>query len=179
MPKRREKYFDYSVVFTYFVIHTKCVADATNQGTTKANCKNNPCCDVTLFRLKDKHPELLNDIRTLQRDLEELEQKYGKAKNDNDVFQAARQRAKSSFFAIMRPRLKCQNPAKYVDRGALDRDLMVLQRVLQNKAPVDQADDWRLPSIIEEYKTRKCSSLPKHENCSGDTNGFAATCTQF
>ena len=29
---------------------------------------------------------------------------------------------------------------------------MVLQRALQNKAPVDQADDWRLPSIIEEYK---------------------------
>jgi len=102
--------------------------------------------------LKDKHPELLNDIRTLQRDLKELEQKYGKAKTDNDVFQAASQRAKSSFFAIMRPRLKCQNPAKYVDRGALNRDLMVLQRVLQNKAPVDQADDWRLPSIIEEYK---------------------------
>ena len=90
-------------------------------GHNKVKCKNNPCCDVSLCRLKDKHPELLNDIRTLQRDLKELEQKYGKAKSDNDVFQAARQRAKSSFFAIMRPRLKCQNPAKYVDRGALDR----------------------------------------------------------
>jgi len=121
-------------------------------GHNKAKCKNNPCCDVSLCRLKDKHPERLNDIRTLQRDLKELEQKYGKAKKDNDVFQAARKRAKSSFFAIMRPRLKCQNPAKYVDRGALDRDLMVLQRALQNKTPVDQADDWRLPSIIEEYK---------------------------
>ena len=118
-------------------------------GHNKAKCKNNPCCDVSLCRLKDK---LLNDIRTLQRDLKELEQKYGKAKNDNDVFHAARQRAKSSFFAIMRPRLKCQNPAKYVDRGALDRDLMVLQRALQNNGPVDQADDWSLLSIIEEYK---------------------------
>ena len=52
----------------------------------------------------------------------------------------------------MRPRLKCQNPAKYLDRGALDRDLMVLQRALQNKVPVDEGLDWRLPGIIEEYK---------------------------
>ena len=60
--------------------------------------------------------------------------------------------SKSSFFAVIRPQLKCQNPAKYVDRGALDRDLMVLQRALQNKVPGDEANDWRLPSIIEEYK---------------------------
>ena len=48
--------------------------------------------------------------------------------------------------------MKCQNPAKYIDRGALDRDLMVLQRALQNKVPVDEGLDWRLPGIIEEYK---------------------------
>ena len=48
--------------------------------------------------------------------------------------------------------MKCRNPAKYVDRGTLDRDLMVLQRALQNKVPVDEGLDWRLPSIIEEYK---------------------------
>ena len=52
----------------------------------------------------------------------------------------------------MRPRLKCHNPAKYLDRGALDRDLMVLQRALQNKVPVDEGLDWSLPGIIEEYK---------------------------
>ena len=52
----------------------------------------------------------------------------------------------------MRSRLKCQKPAKYLDRGALDRDLMVLQRALQNKVPVDEGLDWRLPGIIEEYK---------------------------
>jgi len=53
--------------------------------------------------LKDKHPELQNDIPTLQLDLKEFEQKYGKAKNDNDVFLAVRQHTKSSFFAVMRP----------------------------------------------------------------------------
>ena len=131
----------------------RCVPHATNQVITKLGAQlNHPCTDVNLCKLKDKHPELQNAIRTLQRDLKELEQKYEKAKNDNDVFVAARQRAKSSFFAVMRPRLKCQNPAKYLDRGALDRDLMVLQRALQNKVPVDEGLDWRLPGIIEEYK---------------------------
>ena len=56
------------------------------------------------------------------------------------------------FFAVMRPRLKRQNPAKHLDRGALDRDLMVLQWALQNKVPVDEGLDWRLLGIIEEYK---------------------------
>ena len=130
----------------------KVCATCHKSGHNKARCTNHPCTDVNLCKLKDKHPELQNDIRILQRDLKELEQKYGKAKNDNDVFLAARQRAKSSFFAVMRPRLKCQNPAKYLDRGALDRDLMVLQRALQNKVPVDEGLDWRLPGIIEEYK---------------------------
>ena len=130
----------------------KVCATCHKSGHNKARCTNHPCTDVNLCKLKDKHPELQNDIRTLQRDLKELEQKYGKAKNDNDVFLAARQRAKSSFFAVMRPRLKCQNPAKYVDRGSLDRDLMVLQRALQNKVPEDEGLDWRLPGIIEEYK---------------------------
>ena len=130
----------------------KVCATCHKSGHNKARCTNHPCTDVNLCKLKDKHPELQNDIRILQRDLKELEQKYGKAKNDNDVFLAARQRAKSSFFAVMRPRLKCQNSAKYLDRGALDRDLMVLQRALQNKVPVDEGLDWRLPGIIEKYK---------------------------
>lgn len=52
----------------------------------------------------------------------------------------------------MRPPSKSQNPAKYIDCVALDRDLMVLQRALQNKVPVDEGLDWRLPGITEEYK---------------------------
>jgi len=93
------------------------------------------------FILSLSHPELLADIRTLQRELKELEQKFGKAQSDDGVFAASRQRAKSSFFAIMRPRLRKQNPAKYVDRSALDRDLMILQQALKNKVPLEETYD--------------------------------------
>ena len=110
--------------------HRKVCATCHKSGHNKVRCTNHPCADVNLSKLKDKYPELQNDIRTLRRDLKELEQKHGKAKNDNNIFFAACQRSKSSFSAVMRLRLKCQNPAKYIDCGALDRDLMVLQRVL-------------------------------------------------
>ena len=95
---------------------------------------------------------MLNDIRTLQPDLKELEQKYAKAKSECDVFNASCQRAKSSFFAIMCPRLRKPNPAKYLERAALDRDLMILQQALKNKVPLDECDDWRLPNVIADYK---------------------------
>ena len=52
----------------------------------------------------------------------------------------------------MRPRLRIQNQAKYLERAALDRDLMILQRALKNKVPLDERDDWRLPGVIEQYK---------------------------
>ena len=45
----------------------------------RTNCKKTPCNDVNSCKLKEKHPELLTEIRTLQRELEELEQKYAKA----------------------------------------------------------------------------------------------------
>ena len=52
----------------------------------------------------------------------------------------------------MRPRLRKQNPAKYLDLSALDRDLMILQRPLKNKVPLEKTYDWRLPNVTEEYK---------------------------
>ena len=104
--------------------------------------------------------------------MRELEQKYEKAKNENDVFLAARKRAKSSFFAIMRPRLKAQNPAKYIDRGSLDNDLMILQRALQNKVPLDEGYDWKLPSIIEEYKRGNVMPLFRSATATGVSNDF-------
>jgi len=113
-----------------------------------------PGNDVNTCKLKDKHPELLADIRKLQRELKELEQKFAKAKSEHDVFAASGQRAKSSFFAIMRPRLSKQSPAndKYIDCSVLDRDLMILQRALKRKVPLEETHDWRLPNVIEEYK---------------------------
>ena len=127
--------------YVQYVIHLGTTEQSATKFLAMKFCKQ-----------KDKHPELLNDIRTLQRELKELEQKYAKAKNETDVFNASRQRAKSSFFAIMRPRLRKQNPAKYLERSALDRDLMILQRALKNKVPLDESNDWRLPNVIEEYK---------------------------
>ena len=130
----------------------KVCAICQTSGHNRAKCNKIPCDEANFCKIKDKHPELMTDIRTLQLDLKELEQKYAKAKNDGDMFNASRQRAKSSFFAIMRSRLRKQNPAKYLERAALDRDFIVLQRALKNKVPLDEHDDWRLPSVIEEYK---------------------------
>ena len=128
-----------------------CVICLTT-GHKIAKCHKISCGNENFCKLKDKHPELMNDTHTSQRDLKELEQKHAKAKSDCDVFNASHQRAKSSFFAIMRPRLREQNPAKYLERATLDRNLMVLQRALKNKVPLDEQDECRLPSVIEEHK---------------------------
>lgn len=56
---------------------------------------------VNTCKLTDKHPELLGDIPTLQRQLKELGQKFVKAKGDRKVFATSHQQAKPSFFAIM------------------------------------------------------------------------------
>ena len=58
-------------------------------GYKRKNCKKIHCNDVNICKLKDKHPKLLADIRTLQRELKELEQKFAKAESDHDVFAAA------------------------------------------------------------------------------------------
>ena len=102
----------------------------------RIDSKKTPCNDVNSCKLKDKQPELLTEIRTLQRELKELEQKYAKVKSDHELFTASRQRAKSSFFTSKRPRLRGQNPMKYINRSPLGRNLMSLQRALRNKVPL-------------------------------------------
>ena len=52
----------------------------------------------------------------------------------------------------MRPRLRKQNYIKYVDRSALDKDLLILKKALANKIPLNEDADWELPNIIECYK---------------------------
>ena len=98
-----------------------------------------------------KSAKTLTDISTLQHELKELEQKYAKVKSDFNVFFASHQQAKSNFFAIRHPLLRKQKPTKYLDRSALDKDLMILQQLLQNKVPLEETYDWRLPNVIEEY----------------------------
>ena len=59
----------------------------------------------------------------------------------------------------MRPRPRKQNWDKYLERSALDRDLMILQRALKNKVSLDESNDWRLLNVIEEYKHGIVDSL--------------------
>ena len=102
-----------------------------------------PSNDVNVCKIKERHPELLAKIRNLQCELKELEQKYSKVKSDHEVFISSHQRAKSSFFAIMQPRLRKQNAATYLHRSALDRDLMILQRALGNKVPLEETKYYK------------------------------------
>ena len=52
-----------------------------------------------------------------------------------------------------------QNRDKYLERSALDRDLMILQRALKNEVSLDESNDWRLLNVIEEYKHGIVDSL--------------------
>ena len=121
-------------------------------GHQKNKCKNTACKGVEFCRNRDKHPELRAEIQDLKKVVKELEKKQEKAKSDFDVFKAARERAASSFFGVMRPRLKRQNHIKYVDRSALDKELMILKKALGNKIPLSEASDWELPYIVERCK---------------------------
>ena len=53
----------------------KVCAICHTSGLNRAKCNKIPCNDVNLCKIKDKHPELMTDIRTLQLDLKKLEQK--------------------------------------------------------------------------------------------------------
>ena len=67
----------------------RALDDLHTSGHNRAKFNKIPCNDVNFCKIKDKHPQLMTDIRTLQLDLKELEQKYAKAKNDCDVFNAS------------------------------------------------------------------------------------------
>ena len=53
-------------------------------------------------------------------------------------------RSRGNFFAVMRPRVKRLNPVKYRNRQELDKDLLYLNKALENKVP-PESEDWRLP----------------------------------
>ena len=121
-------------------------------GHNKNKCSNGPCKGISFCNNRDKHPEVRAEIQELKKVVKDLEKRQEKSKNEFDIFKAARERAASSFFAVMRPRLRKQNHIKYVDRSALDKDLMILKKALGNKIPLDERMDWELPYIIERYK---------------------------
>lgn len=75
----------------------------------------------------------MTELQVLIKSLEKREQK---SKHDLLSFKEAREKASNSFFAIMRPRLKKQNPMKYAGTGrlVLDRNLLTLKKALGIKS---------------------------------------------
>ena len=70
---------------------------------------------------------------------------------------------------MMRPRLRAQNPIKYASgkRLQLDRDLLALQRALNNRvAEWGVEEDWRLPQILEQFQNSQLKALMPHKDIS-------------
>ena len=76
-------------------------------------------------------------VSELQREIESLESQAAEEEENINRLASAREHTKTSFFAVMRPRLKAQNLLKYGNgkRMQLDGDLLILQRALNNKVP--------------------------------------------
>ena len=91
---------------------------------TKVKCSKAPCTDIDACKIKEKHPEHKPKISQLQREIRSLENKAQEEEDDLKSFTAAHERAKSSFFYVMRPRLKRQNQVKYSNRRRLDREIL-------------------------------------------------------
>ncbi|KAL9968278.1 hypothetical protein ACROYT_G026632 [Oculina patagonica] len=104
-------------------------------GHTKTTCKAAPCESSSNCKIREKHPEIKNKISALQAELKDLQKQHKKHKGELENFTAAREKSKSSFFSVMRNRLRLQNLPKYTDRLKLDKDLLVLQRALRNEVP--------------------------------------------
>ena len=153
-------------------------------GHMKTTCKERPCESINNCKIREKHPEFKNKISSLQAELKDLQKQQEKRKSELENFLAAREKSKSSFFAVMRPRLRMQNLPKYADRLKLDKDLLVLQRALKNEIPKwsPEEGDWQLPMIIEHYHHAKVAaylpaaqgyfvSNPSHEAAQSSSAG--------
>ena len=121
-------------------------------GHTKVKCSKAPCTDINACKIKEKHPEHKAKISQLEREIRFLENKAQEEEAHLKGFTAARERAKFSFFYLMRPRLKKQNQVKYSNRSRLDRDLIILQRAIKKAPDWSEDEDWRLPLIIEQFE---------------------------
>ena len=102
--------------------------------------------------MSEKHPENINEITELQKLIKDLQKKEAKASEELQSFKLAKERSVNSFFAVMRPRLRQQNEGCNVDRFSLDKDLILLKKIFNNKIPVDTSRDWEMPFLIERYR---------------------------
>ena len=133
------------------VSNAKSYAQPVTCLAIKNKCRNAPCKGIDFCHNRDKHPEFRAEIQDLKKVVKELEKKQEKAKSEFDVFKAEKE-PQTAFFSVTQPRLRKQNYIKYVDRSALDKDLLILKKALANKIPSNEDADWGLLYIIERYK---------------------------
>ena len=138
-------------------------------GHTKTTCKNEHCTNIRCCTVRDKHPEDRANIQELQRTIRNLEKQSADEETNIKGLSNACERAKSSFFAIMWPRLRVQNLIKYASGKhlQLDRDLLALQRALNNRVPEwSVEEDWRLPEILEQLQNSQLKPLMPYKDIS-------------
>ena len=99
-----------------------------------------------------RNPESKSEITELRKLIKDLQKKEAKASEELQSFKLAKERLVNSFFAVMRPRLRRQNEGHYVNRFSLDKDLILLKKILKNKIPIDISRDWEMPFFIECYR---------------------------
>ena len=132
-------------------------------GHTKIACRNPPCSNIDSCKIKDKHHEHKMKVNKLQREIKSLENQAAEEEANIKTLASAGERAKkTSFFGLMRPRLKAQNLLKYGSgkRIHLDRDLLILQRALNNKVPDwGESDDWKHPLIIDQFQNSQLHAM--------------------
>ena len=100
-------------------------------------------------------------VNELQREIKSLESQAAEEEKNIKCLASAWERAKTSFFAVMQPRLKAQNLLKYGTgkRMQLDRDL-ILQRALNNKVPDwPESQEWKLPLIIDQFQDSQLKAM--------------------
>lgn len=151
-------------------IRGRLCGNCHKSGHTKPKCLSSPCSSHEVCGVRDKHPELKQKIAELQKEIKRLQQEFNDAQSKLMAFSESRTRASTSFFAIMRPRLKVRNLIKYSVRVQLDRDLLILEKALNGKVPdFDASQDWKLPVLIEQYRNRNIDNY-LNRGCSSSSS---------
>ena len=100
-------------------------------------------------------------ISSLQAELKELQKQHEKQRSELILKLRCRQRKIKIEFFFLLCAIDCvyRICQKYSDRWKLDKDLLVLQRALQNEVPKWDLEegDWQLPIIIEQFHHAKGS----------------------
>ena len=129
-------------------VYTRC----HQPGHNRACCSNQTCMDMNNCGASEQHSESKNEITELQKLTKDLQKKDAKASEELQSFKLAKERSVNSFFGVMHPRLRRQNEGCYVDKFTLDKDLILLKKIFNNKIPGDTWRDWEMLLLIECYR---------------------------